>query len=156
MVARNGSKAAGAVPDRDKPPAPAGPGQSGTRPATVRPRRVLLVDDDDMVRKVLGRMLASRGFLVHTASSGSEARAVFDAPEPESFDLLVTDLMMPDGGGLVLARSLVALEPSLKVLVVSGFDPSGVEGWDPVRFHYLTKPFGSADLARAIEDLFAD
>jgi two-component system cell cycle sensor histidine kinase/response regulator CckA len=115
----------------------------------------LLVEDEDMVRKVVSRMLAARGFEVHAAASGSEATALFDAPELEDFDLLVTDLMMPDGGGLGVARTLTARMPELKVLLVSGYSASGTEGWEPNRFRFLTKPFGSAELAKAIDELFA-
>jgi two-component system, cell cycle sensor histidine kinase and response regulator CckA len=132
----------------------AGPGESGMRPATTRPRRVLLVEDEDMVRKVVSRMLTSRGYEVHAAASGTEAMALFDGAESQDFDLLVTDLMMPDGGGLGVARNLTARVPGLRVLLVSGYSATGTEGWDPARFRFLTKPFGSAELSRAIDELF--
>lgn len=131
-----------------------GPGESGTRPATKRVRRVLLVEDEDMVRKVVSRMLTSRGYEVHAAASGSEAMALFDGADPEAFDLLVTDLMMPDGGGLGVARELTARMPELRVLLVSGYSATGTDGWDPSRFRFLTKPFGAAELSRAIDELF--
>jgi two-component system, cell cycle sensor histidine kinase and response regulator CckA len=156
MAAPNGGKS-GLASARENPrEAIIGRGESGTRRATARPRRVLLVEDEDMVRKVVSRMLVARGFEVRAAASGSEAMAVFDAPELEDFDLLVTDLMMPDGGGLGVARTLTARMPELKVLLVSGYSPSGTEGWEPTRFRFLTKPFGSAELARAIDELFAE
>lgn len=155
MVAPNRGKAAGIAARGGQTPREvgAGPGESGTRPATKRPRRVLLVEDEDMVRKVVSRMLASRGYEVHAAASGTEAMALFDGAGPD-FDLLVTDLMMPDGGGLGVARELTARIPDLRVLLVSGYSPSGTEGWDPARFRFLTKPFGSAELSRAIDELF--
>jgi two-component system cell cycle sensor histidine kinase/response regulator CckA len=115
---------------------------------------VLLVEDEDMVRKVVSRMLTARGFEVHAAASGAEAMALFDAPELQDLDLLVADLMMPDGGGLGVARNLTARMPNLKVLLVSGYSSSGTEGWEPARFRFLTKPFGSAELAGAIDELF--
>jgi DNA-binding NtrC family response regulator len=62
--------------------------------------------------------------------------------------------MMPDGGGLVVARNLTARMPNIKVLLVSGYSTSGTEGWEPGRFRFLTKPFGSTELGKAIEDLF--
>lgn len=130
-------------------------GESGVRRAAGRPRRVLLVEDEDMVRKVVSRMLTSRGFEVHAAASGAEAMALFDATGPADFDLLVTDLMMPDGGGLGVARSLTARLPELKVLLVSGYSASGTEGWEPNRFRFLTKPFSSAELGKTIDELFA-
>jgi len=156
MAAVNGGKAVGLGAAREtlSRETGVGPGESGTRRATAHPRRVLLVEDEDMVRKVVSRMLTSRGFEVHAAASGSEAMALFDVPEIEEFDLLVTDLMMPDGGGLGVARNLTARMPKLKVLLVSGYSASGTEGWEPGRFRFLTKPFGSAELARAIDELF--
>lgn len=155
MVALNRGKATGLAAVRDKPrDATLGSDKSGTRPATAHPHRVLLVEDEDMVRKVVSRMLTARGFEVHAAASGAEAMALFDAPELEDFDLLVTDLMMPDGGGLVVARNLTARMPHLKVLLVSGYSSSGTEGWEPGRFRFLTKPFGSAELTGAIDELF--
>ena len=107
-----------------------------------------------MVRKVVSRMLAARGFEVHAAASGAEAMRLVEGGQVEDVDLLVTDLMMPDGGGLGVARSLTARLPNLKVLLVSGYSASGTEGWGRERFRFLNKPFGSAELARAIDDLF--
>jgi two-component system cell cycle sensor histidine kinase/response regulator CckA len=129
------------------------PGESGMRRVTPRGRRVLLVEDEDMVRKVLLRMLAARGYDVKTAASVSEAEAVFGAPENE-FDLLITDVMIPQGSGHALARSLVERCPSLRVLFVSGYSGgTQVEGIDPSRVRFLTKPFGSSELTQMIQDL---
>jgi two-component system cell cycle sensor histidine kinase/response regulator CckA len=144
---------------RDAPGAPANvpsPSVSGTRPVTARRRRVLLVEDEDMVRKVLSRMLTGRGLQVFAAASGAEALALFDASADEPFDLLVTDLMMPDGGGLSVARALNEKSPGLKVLFVSGYSSAETEGWEPERYRFLTKPFGSSELARVIDELFRD
>src|SRR5688572_14643848 len=155
MAVANGVKAAGRAALRDNSrDAGVGSDKSGTRRATARPRRVLLVEDEDMVRKVVSRMLTARGFEVHAAASGAQAMALFDSPELGEIDLLVTDLMMPDGGGLGVARNLTARMPNLKVLLVSGYSASGTEGWEPGRFRFLTKPFGSAELAKAIDELF--
>lgn len=156
MTSRNGGGATEGTTARELVPRDASvdPGESGTRRATARPRRVLLVDDEDMVRKVLSRMLVARGFEVHAAASGAQAMALADTPELEEFELLVTDLMMPDGGGLGVARSLTARMPALKVLLVSGYSSSGTDGWEPGRYRFLTKPFSSAELAKAIDELF--
>jgi CheY-like chemotaxis protein len=154
MVAPNGGSATGPASGRDQPVVDAGAGESGVRRAIARPRRALLVEDEDMVRKVVGRMLAARGFEVQAVGSGSEALALLDAPEPPDLDLLVTDLMMPDGGGLPVARSFKARFPKIEVLLVSGYSPTNAEGWGD-HFPFLTKPFGSADLAKALDQLFA-
>lgn len=155
MAALNGVTATGTIVGRNVPANETGVSGSGTRPATTHPRRVLLVEDEDMVRKVVGRMLTARGFEVHAAASGSEALALVETPALKDLDLLVTDLMMPDGGGMNVARSLSARLPGLKVLLVSGYSPANAtEGWGPERFRFLTKPFGSAELSRAIDELF--
>jgi DNA-binding NtrC family response regulator len=126
---------------------------SGLRRATAQPLRVLLVDDEGMVRKVLTRMLAARGVEVKTASTVSEARSLFDGDL--EFDLLITDVMIPDGGGVTLSRKLSELQPALRVLFVSGYAPGNeTQSWRHDRARFLTKPFGSAELIEAIGDLF--
>jgi two-component system, cell cycle sensor histidine kinase and response regulator CckA len=129
------------------------PGESGLRRVTPRGHRVLLVEDEDMVRKVLMRMLAARGYDVKTAASVSEAMAIFETPEND-FDLLITDVMIPQGSGHALARCLVERCPSLRVLFVSGYSAGApVEGIDPNQVRFLTKPFGSSELTQMIQDL---
>jgi DNA-binding NtrC family response regulator len=127
---------------------------SGLRPAAnAQPLRVLLVDDEGMVRKVLTRMLVARGVEVKTASTVSEARSLFDGDH--EFDLLITDVMIPDGGGVALARKLSEIQPALRVLFVSGYAAGNeTQMWRHDRARFLTKPFGSAELVEAIVDLF--
>lgn len=153
MAAHSGGLASGLVGARDQPANDLSAGESGTRRA-ARPRRVLLVEDEDMVRKVVSRMLTARGFEVQTAASGSEAMALLDATHADDIDLLVTDLMVPDGGGLNVARHARARMPGLEVLLVSGYSPATAEGWGQERFRFLTKPFGSAELGKVLEELF--
>jgi DNA-binding response OmpR family regulator len=129
-------------------------GESGVRRATPQPRRVLLVEDEEMVRKVLARMLTARGFEVHPAGSCAEALSIFAKEAENGFDLLVTDLMMPDGAGHTVARQLSDRLPALRVLFVSGYSSADTGGWDPERYRFLTKPFGSAELVRMINELF--
>ena len=128
--------------------------ESGMRRVTPpRPCRVLLVEDEDMVRKVLLRMLTSRGYDVKTATNVSEAEELFGTPGND-FELLITDVMIPQGSGHALARSLVARQPELRVLFVSGYSGSSViEGIDPSHVRFLTKPFGSAELGQMIAEL---
>jgi two-component system cell cycle sensor histidine kinase/response regulator CckA len=131
-------------------------GASGLRRAVAcAPLRALIVDDEGMVRKVLMRMLTARGVSVQTASTPREAHACFESNEHGPFDLLITDLMIPEGGGVVLAQQLTARRPSLRVLFVSGYAAGNeTRMWQNDRARFLTKPFGSAELERAIGDLF--
>jgi two-component system cell cycle sensor histidine kinase/response regulator CckA len=146
-----GASRFGALPE-ERP----GAGESGMRRISAHGRRVLLVEDEDMVRKVLTRMLSSRGYDVKTASSVSEAEALFAAPGND-FELLITDVMIPQGSGHALAQALVARKPSLRVLFVSGYSGGGpIQGIDAERVRFLTKPFGSAELTQMIQDLLPD
>jgi two-component system, cell cycle sensor histidine kinase and response regulator CckA len=79
----------------------------------------LIVDDEDTVRKFVERVLREAGYKTAIASDGPEAIAV--AATLETFDILVTDVMMPQMTGDELARRLRQTEPKLKVLYLTGF-----------------------------------
>jgi CheY-like chemotaxis protein len=88
--------------------------------ATRRPSvSVLVVDDEQLVRKFVERVLGEAGYTITSASDGPEAIDV--AATLEDFDILVTDLMMPQMTGDELARRLRVGRPSLKVLYLTGF-----------------------------------
>jgi two-component system cell cycle sensor histidine kinase/response regulator CckA len=79
----------------------------------------LVVDDEDSVRRFVERVLQEAGYTTSTASDGPEAIEV--ASTLETFDILVTDVMMPQMTGDELARRLRASRPSLKILYLTGF-----------------------------------
>lgn len=84
-----------------------------------RPRSVLVVDDEDLVRKFVARVLREAGYQTSTASDGPEALEV--AATLETFDILVTDVMMPQMTGDELARRIRVTTPRIKVLYLTGF-----------------------------------
>jgi len=88
----------------------------------VRPLRILVVDDEEPIRKFVDRVLRQAGYETMTASDGPEA--VETAGRMASVDLLLTDVMMPQMAGDELARRLRQSEPSLKVLYLTGFSDS--------------------------------
>lgn len=87
--------------------------------APQRPLSVLIVDDEELVRKFVDRVLREAGYETTTASDGPEALAV--AARLESFDILVTDVMMPQMTGDELARRVRITKPGMKVLYLTGF-----------------------------------
>ena len=89
-----------------------------TPPAHVRGLRVLLVDDEALVRDALADDLAALGWTVITAATGAEALAHID--QPEVLDLLVTDLAMPGMDGLALIRAARERKPRLPALLLTG------------------------------------
>jgi PAS domain S-box-containing protein len=119
----------------------------------VRPgqERLLIVDDEEGVRTVACRMLASLGYRVRAAASPEEALELFRA-EPSAFDLVLTDQTMPTMTGLVLIDRLRELSPSIKVVLMSGFSPA-IQGRNAREMGVdavLGKPFGRGELAAAI------
>jgi signal transduction histidine kinase/ActR/RegA family two-component response regulator len=101
------------------PPARTEPAQDNeTTPAHVRGLRVLLVDDEVLVRDALADDLAALGWTVVTAGTGAEALSHLD--QPETLDLLVTDLAMPGMNGLALIRAARERRPRLPALLLTG------------------------------------
>ena len=110
--------------------------------------RVLVVDDEAGLRKVVRDALEQAGHEVETASNGEEALALC---AERDFDLIITDLAMPRGDGLHLVREVrkTSLVPIL-VLTVRGEEREKVKLLDAGADDYMTKPFGVAELlARA-------
>ncbi len=101
---------------------------------------VLVVDDDSVIREILRRTLENAGFPVIEAQSGKEALARI---EGKSIDLLITDLVMPDGEGLEIIRAMKRTFPRLKVIAISGaFGGSFLKAAELLGAHAtLQKPF---------------
>ena len=125
--------------------------RSGERPA-VRPLRVLLVDDDALVRNALSRMLTSVGIQVHAVRNGAEAREAFGKSPPFPFDLLVADRSLAGEDGRVVAASLSQLDPALKVIHVTGHGLAAGERASETECH-LGKPFRLEELLGVISKL---
>ncbi len=110
---------------------------------------VLVMDDEEPIRRVARRVLESGGFEVLDAASGLEALEVLD--KGTAIDLLMADLRMPELGGGETARRFRAVNPDLKVLYVSGYTDELFEDrqtlWDGEAF--LDKPFSPRGLVEA-------
>lgn len=112
--------------------------------------RVLVVDDEEMIRRVLSDILTSCGLEVVVAASGEEALGLFDAG---GFALTITDRNMPGMGGGELARRLKEMAPMHPVLMVSGMLSQGEEGKlsDAGSVDgFLTKPFSRLLVLHAV------
>jgi CheY-like chemotaxis protein len=122
-----------------------------------RPPRatILLVEDEAAVRNMTGRMLSRAGYSVLSASTPSEACALFDQHVAD-VDLLLTDIVMPEMHGPALAQRLVAQRPELRVLFVSGYsDAIPASGTANDKVAFLAKPFSPSRLATTVAELLA-
>ena len=107
--------------------------------------RVLVVDDDDKVRRVIERILRRARYEVRAAANADEARAEI---HERRFDLMVCDMRMPGESGLELIGSVRGVAPELGVLIVSGVDDPTVAGiaTESGAVGYLLKPFTENEL----------
>jgi len=123
-----------------------------TVPPTSTGRTVLLVEDQAAVRRVATLILEREGHEVLAAGHAEEARALF--AQREDIDVLVTDLVMPDVGGVELAAALRRERPGLAVIFTSGHAQEQLDS-DVLdeRCVYLQKPFGRQELTSAIARL---
>jgi PAS domain S-box-containing protein len=109
---------------------------------------VLIVDDEECIRLSTSSMLTELGFEVHEAPSAEKALQFMNARL--NIDILITDHLMPGMTGVELARSVKAVHPSVKILIISGF--AEAEGIDP-SFSRLHKPFIQSELVSALSVL---
>ncbi len=111
---------------------------------TTEKRRILVVDDEPQITRVLRTALASRGYDVRVASDGEGALDMLGAWPA---DLVVTDLSMPNMDGLALCRRIRASsDVPIVVLSVKGEEGTKVEALDAGADDYVTKPFGMDEL----------
>jgi len=130
----------------------AGAPEAGAPRAATNPCRVLIVDDEAIVRNQLRRSLELRGYTVVEASGGSTALELL-AARPEAFDVVILDMTMPQVDGAEVLRRLRAAGSLVPVVISSGYLDVSVERRLPRgEFQsFLAKPYGATELVTAIE-----
>ncbi len=106
--------------------------------------KILVVDDEPDARKALRSILEDEGFLVETGAGGRQAIELLEA---ERFDLLITDMKMPQMSGIELVKKAKELDPSIEGIVTTGAGSveNAVESLKHGALDYLTKPFEDID-----------
>jgi len=112
---------------------------------------ILVVDDDPAICVVVGEALRRQGHKVKTAASVRERSALIDSFSP---DVLITDVMLPDGDGLDDVAEILERKPGLSVIVLSAQNTlnTAIRATEKGAFEYLPKPFDLNELARAVGD----
>ncbi len=113
-------------------------------------RRILVVDDDQAVCVVIAESLKRRGYSVRTVTTIAERRAQLAEFRPE---LLISDVMLPDGDGLDDVADILEQEPALRIIILSAQNTlnTAVRATAQGAFEYLPKPFDLNDLNHAVE-----
>src|SRR5215216_6349266 len=115
-------------------------------------KRVLIVEDEALMARMLARVLREEGYAAETAGDGQSG---FARATDDSFDLLILDWMLPDRSGIQIVRGLRAAEVGVPVLILTarGQVEDRVEGLDAGADDYLPKPFALAELLARVRAL---
>jgi two-component system NtrC family response regulator len=115
----------------------------------MRRTKILIIDDDESLRRVLEYNLAQEGYAVLTAASGEQG---LDHLRKEGADLVVTDVRMAGMDGLRVMEEVRKLDPSIQVIILTAFGTieMAVEAMKAGAFHYISKPFNRDELKLTI------
>jgi len=117
--------------------------------------RILLVEDDEAIRVVTSAILETLGYHVTVVAGGNEALDLCSNPSIRPFDLLLTDIVMPNMNGKELASRISKLCPSTRIMFMSGYVGDGriLQAVQDAGGRFLEKPFTRASLARNVREV---
>jgi CheY-like chemotaxis protein len=126
--------------------------QSGLQPGC---ETILVVEDEEIVRTMLCRMLRGLGYTIHEAESVRDAQAIVERNGDGRLDLLITDVVMPEMSGRDLAARLARIRPGIRVLYISGYTDDTIvrHGFPEGGVCFLQKPFSPRTLARKVREV---
>src|SRR5690349_1754189 len=114
--------------------------------------RILLAEDDTSMREYLQRALQRVGYEVEAVGCGTEAMPLL---ETQQFDLLLTDIVMPEMDGIELAQKASAIDPNIRVMFITGFAAVALQGGRTApEAKLLSKPFHLKDLVLEVDRIF--
>jgi two-component system, cell cycle response regulator CpdR len=114
--------------------------------------KILLAEDDRSMREYLARALERVGYAVTAVGCGTEAMPLLQS---ESFDLLLTDIVMPEMDGIELAQKASVIDPSIRVMFITGFAAVALQsGRAAPEAKMLSKPFHLKDLVAEVDRMF--
>ena len=114
-------------------------------------KKILIVDDDPVFLILLYRTLSEEGYQVIKAERSQEA---ISAMESESFDLVITDLLMPDIDGIELTRIILGIDPKLPIIIItgSGYFEEAAEAMKIGAYDFIAKPFELKKICTTIKN----
>ena len=115
---------------------------------------ILLAEDDDGMRGFLAKALEKAG---HKVMSFAEGLSAYEEIKQKSYDLLLTDIVMPEMDGIELARRAAELDPAMKIMFITGFAAVALhpDSRAPKDAKVLSKPFHLKDLVAEVDKMMA-
>jgi two-component system cell cycle sensor histidine kinase/response regulator CckA len=114
--------------------------------------RIMLVEDEDAVRSFSSRALQNKGYEVLTAESGEAGWDVYSALT-KPIDLMITDVIMPGMDGPTLAKKIREINPTLKIIFISGYTEEKLKDYMGGGIYFLPKPFSLKQLAAKVKEV---
>jgi len=116
--------------------------------------KIVLAEDDEDMRRFLVRALERAG---HVVISFGEGASAFEEIKQTTFDLLLTDIVMPEMDGIELARRAAELDPSLRIMFITGFAAVALhpDSRAPKEAKVLSKPFHLRELVAEVDRMMA-
>jgi len=123
-------------------------------PTGVTGVRVLVAEDNPAVREFIARSLATQGHAITSVADGQQA---LDTLAKDKFDVLVTDIVMPNVDGIALALKAVRLFPDLRIVMISGYaqERMRAHNLDALVHRIIAKPFSLEEICAAVKDALA-
>ncbi|MCS5596351.1 MAG: PAS domain S-box protein [Alphaproteobacteria bacterium] len=115
--------------------------------------KILLVDDEDAVRSFSERALTNKGYQVVGADSGESALAVINEQGIDNFDLIITDVIMPNMDGPTLVNHIREITKDIKIIFVSGYTEEKLKEHMDENIFFLPKPFSLKQLAEKVKEV---
>ena len=120
--------------------------------------RILVVDDDDLIRRLVVKTLERAGYEVVASADGRQAAQEYDK---DPTDLIITDLFMPEKEGMEIIMELRRDHPDVKIIAISGAGSLGPTGYLEVArmigaSRTLAKPFGKEELLNTVRELLGE
>lgn len=120
----------------------------------TRPPRILLAEDEDAMRAYLARALTNAGYEVSAVDRGTDAVPLLETGD---FDLLLSDIVMPEMDGIELAQRCAEISPRTKVMFITGFAAVSLRASrEQPAAKVLSKPFHLRDLVLEVERVFEE
>jgi DNA-binding NtrC family response regulator len=118
------------------------------------PKRILVVDDEPAIVSLLSTILREKGWSVTGANSGTDG---IDRLERGRYDVVLTDLAMPDASGIDLLRAAKVIHPDVEVILMTGYatTDTAIEAMRGGAFHYVVKPLNIEEVANLAEKAYA-
>jgi two-component system cell cycle response regulator CpdR len=116
--------------------------------------KILVVDDEEAIREVVSTLLETQGYFCTVCSNG---RLALDAFRKDSFDLVLSDIVMPEMDGIELARRAAELDPDIKIMFITGFAAVALnsDSSAPKHAKVLSKPIHLRELVNEVQKLLA-